>query len=512
MTDTTAPPRRGITGRLLRHDWWFGALVVVVVVIRFGILRAGGAPPTIDGGNWLAYADQLLGDGVRSSSIVYPPMVPVITKAATAAFGLTTGISFMAAVAAAAPGVGLYVALRLMGQDLAALIPAVLVLGAGSVGEAAAWGGFPQLIGFGLMPVVLVLVERLLDRPGSRRALAAGIGFTAILATSHFVATLAALAIVVVVTLAVGAGQRLSPRTAVSVLALFVVPSLWLIPTYAGLTRTFWQTSGPIAFNPLTWDTLLDRIEFLYRDSPWLWRVLIPIAAAAPIVVRKLWRTPMWRTPTAMWAAILLGTAALREARVLYLLTVAAGLGLALLVAGVGRQALRLPTVGSGRTGLALGGVTILLVTQLTLGLRFFDDQVGFYRVLTPELTADLERIPQTQPPGAVLAVTSLRDAPLGWWVEAITKRETYYGAPLHWLLFPDELRRASAANDLFVPPFPTSDRIEMGRRMGVDLILVPTDWIFYSDDLFDEFAADHPGAVVELSKATIAIDPAAAG
>jgi len=512
MTDTTAPPHRGITRHLIRTDWWFGALVAVVIAVRFGILAAGGAPPTIDGGNWLAYADQLLGDGVRSSSIVYPPLVPVIVKVATGIFGLTTGVSFVAALAAVAPAVGLYTALRLMGQDLAALVPAVLVLGAGSVGEASAWGGFPQLIGFGLLPLVLVLVDRALDRAGPRRALAAGIGFAAILATSHFVATLAALAIIVMVAVAVGAGQRPAPRAALGALALFVVPSLWLIPTYAGLARTVWQTSGPVAFNPLTWDTVMDRIEFLYRDTPWLWRVLLPVAASAPIIVRQRWRTPLWRTTAAVWAAIILGTAALREARVLYLATVATGLGLALLLAHLWRQAPRLRHVPSGRQALAVGGVAIVLVAQLVVGLRFFDDQVGFYRVLTPELTADLERIPQTQPPDAILAVTSVRDAPLGWWVEAITKRETYYGAPLHWLLFPDELRRASAANELFVPPFPTTDRMQIAERMGVDLILVPTDWVFYSADLFDEFAADHPDAVLRLSDATVAIDPAAAG
>ena len=40
-------------------DAAFALVVVVMILVRLRILRAGGAPPTIDAGDWLAHGDSI---------------------------------------------------------------------------------------------------------------------------------------------------------------------------------------------------------------------------------------------------------------------------------------------------------------------------------------------------------------------------------------------------------------------------------------------------------------------
>ena len=86
---------------------------------------------------------------------------------------------------------------------------------------------------------------------------------------------------------------------------------------------------------------------------------------------------------------------------------------------------------------------------------------------------------------------------------------ETYYGAPVKWLLFEDEIRRATLANELFIPPFPDETRIRTAAEQGIDLILIPTRWVFYDEDLIDEFTASYPDAVEYVTPELVVIDPA---
>ena len=60
--------------RITMVDLSFVLAVIVVGYFRFRILSAGGAPPTIDSGNWIAYGDTILGRGVRSTAIDEAPV------------------------------------------------------------------------------------------------------------------------------------------------------------------------------------------------------------------------------------------------------------------------------------------------------------------------------------------------------------------------------------------------------------------------------------------------------
>ena len=150
---------------------------------------------------------------------------------------------------------------------------------------------------------------------------------------------------------------------------------------------------------------------------------------------------------------------------------------------------------------------------QFVRSTRFFQQQRDHYGILTPGLVDGIQYITDSTPPGTLVAVTSLNNAPLGWWVEAIAQRPTIYGSPLRWLSFDDEIRRASFANELFVPPFPTAEKLESARNAGIELILIPTAWTFFDDAAIGSLAGEGaPDAVLRLNSDVVVIRPGAVG
>jgi hypothetical protein len=473
----------------------FILFVVGVGVIRFLILRSGGAPPTIDSGNWLAFADSMLGRGVRSSSIVYPPVVPLLAGALVAVFGLVDGISLLGSLAAAMPAVGIYVALRFLGLRLGAFIPGLLLLGASSVGEATAWGGFPQLIGFGLTPIVLVAVDRWLRSWSNGAALTAGALYALVMAVSHFVALTVAIAIVAMVLMAVASPScdTWDWRRRARSLAVFVVPLLPLFPLYLTLGKAYFGTEQSITrAGQFAWSELVDQIEFLYRAFPWLWRTAFTAALVAPVLALSRRETPLWRMLSSLLIAVVAMTVLSREGRFLYFMTVVAGFGIALWIEAFSISAVREQVVAAAGTWsrrLTVGSTILLLAVcmwQLQAGLRFFEMQRNHYGVLNPGLVTAIDYVAGNSAPTDVVAIPSLQDAPIGWWTEAITGREVIYGSPLGWLAFDAERERAAVANQIFAPTFPTEEKLAQASAAGISFIVVPTNWVFYEPEAVD--------------------------
>lgn len=491
--------------------------LVTAFAIRFLVLREGGAPPSVDGGYWLAQGKTIFGSTIPSSEIVYPPLVPLLTLLSVNWLGLTAGVSAVGAAASVAPGFGLYVALRMLGHRWIAIASALLVLGASSVGEATAWGGYPQLIGFGIAPVGLVLFERTTRTLSRRTALATGLVTAALLGTSHFVAAPFALGFAFL--LVIGNLRTVTWRGRLpDVLRcgfLVIAPSVVLIPLYLSLFQAFVGVSREFAFfTPLSWRSLWDSIEFLYRDFAWVWRVVLGLAIAGPFVLRRYSFDPLWKVATAQLLAIMVMLAATREARFVYMLTPYGGIGLALWL----RHATAFPAtprVASGATTrhrylgpVAIATTVVIGLAQISTGVGFFREQRGYYGILTPELVSGIEEVRRTTDSDAVLVVTSLNDAPLGRWVEAIAERETYFGSPLRWLLLEEDIARTSFANELFIPPFPNVQRIREAAKAGIDLMLIPTRWVFFDEKAIAQFAALYPGAITYMTDELVVIDP----
>ncbi len=478
----------------------FAAVTVTMIGIRFVVFASDGAPPTIDAGNWLAFGDSLLGEGARSSSISYPPVVPLLTHAFVAVIGLTNGVSLLAAIAATAPGVGVFVALGSAGLGRARLFPAIVLLGVGSVGEAASWGGFPQLLGMGLLPYGVLATHRFLDDPSRRTAFRFGLVVMAMLAISHFVAA------VLVVASLVGFGTELYQRRSgawvfslVRLSPLVVLPSVWLVPIYLDLIdAVFWNPNEFAELDNLTFSNFFDRLEGIYSDAPFLWRLLIPLTVITPFL---RWPKDRWvvvKVQRSLFLALAVMLFVAAESRYLYLLPTLAMLSVALWI----REAARRLDVGSSRPSvrkqieqrrLLLGVVVVLAVLAQTFaGLRLLDDQRYFFTAMSPPLVEAIELAGEEAGEGGTIAVPSVRNAPIGWWVEALTKRRVVYGSALRWLNFADEVERAAAANTIFTPDFPTEDTVELFSASRVDVVVLPRTWEWFDDDDIADWIAEN--------------------
>ncbi len=504
------PPR---TRQLMAMFW---LLVVAVGAYRLSILLSGGAPATIDSGNWLAFGEQLLGQSGRDSSITYPPLVPVLVTLVTSLVGLQLGVALVGALASLAPGVGMYLGLRRAGLGHIAAGPCLLLLGASSVGEAAAWGGFPQLIGLGLLPITLAVALSHVDAPTRRSAWSLGLLTMASLATSHF------MGIVVVVSVAVVfAASILRTRSLRHTVDLIrtspglMLPSVWLIPVYLRLIdAVVFHPNEFAALDNLTWSNLIDRLELIYPGFPLLWEVLLPIAIVTPLLCWRARAEAVWRLHSVLTSVILLMVLLTRESRYLYLFPLMGVTGIGVWIAQLGPAVGRSTAVSGVRRRAALVAlVAVLIAIQLQSGLGAFREHREFYGVLTPGMIDAIDVADEIGGREGVLAVPSLGDAPIGWWVEALTDGTVYYGSPLRWLNFPDEVERARTANAIFDPSFPSAEATATLRSIGTDVLIVPTRWAWFDEESIRTWVEEHDDVVVAFDhEDVIVLDVRVAG
>ncbi|NOX31318.1 MAG: hypothetical protein GXP35_14900 [Actinobacteria bacterium] len=471
----------------------FGGAVGAMVIVRFVVYSSGGAPPTVDAGNWLAFGDSLLGDGIRDSSISYPPTVPLLTKAAVAMFGLTVGVSLLAAIATAAPAVGLFHTLGAFGIGRLRLVPTLLLLCVGSVSEAAAWGGFPQLLAMGVLPVGVLLGHRLVVGPSRRTAVSFGLALMASFAISHFVSAILVLAVALLVIHHLIRAWSVGWVTAMAKHAIWVLlPLVWLIPIY-------WNLIDAILLNPnefgdldnVTFSNLFNRLEHIYSDAPILWRLMVPLTVVTPWLSWRNRASAQMYVFSSLYFATGLLLVVTRESRYLYLLPMLAMLASSVWLAETeSRYEGATSKLSARQVRLVVAFVVIVLFGQAFGGIRQLDNQRDFYAVMRPPLIDAIEAADDLAGPDEVIAVPSVRGAPIGWWVEALSNNQVLYGSPLRWLNFADEVDRASRANAIFQADFPNSESLELLREADVSVVLVPRTWTWFDHDRVLTWAA----------------------
>ena len=452
----------------------FAAIVLTVGVVRAVVFAIGGGPATVDAGNWIAFGDDLLGADQRSSSLAYPPLIPIVTTLATRWFGVVVGVALVGAVASVLPAISTFWALGAMGVTRLRVVAAAIPLGAGSVGEMAAWGGFPQLVGLALVPVVGVAVDRVLRRGRRADVLLAGAAMAVLAAASHLVLPLG---------VAVAAGTVVARRGwrdwrhLLAATATAIVLSAPLVPTYLDLVAAVFGDPNPAtSLDDLTWSNLRGRVEHLISDVPLLWRLMTILALVGPVLRWHHAPRDLVVFSRVLVGASVLLTFATREGRYLYVLPVVVGFGFAIWVTEIaGRVA-----SPQRRRGAAAGAIVLALVV-IGGGVRVADEQRAFYAVLTPEFVDAVDVAAETTETG-VIAVPSIGNAPVGWWVEALTDEQVLYGSPLRWLNFDDEVRRAEVANEIFAPGFPLPSSVERIDTAGVDVLVIPKRWQFYDE------------------------------
>jgi hypothetical protein len=459
-------------------DFVLIAFLGMVAATRWFVLQPLALPPGADGGNWIAIGRSLVDHTAMPGGVVYPPAVPALALVADLLGKPIEGLKLIATVSSLVPAVGCYAAARICGVGWSALLPAAFLAVASSIGEAAAWGGYPQLIGLGLMAIALASFDRSFRtwRPGW--ATLCGIAFAATLATTHLIAAVTALAAVLLVCihLILRTVPRPSPRGLVAVAGLVLVPSLPLIFVYVPLLQAVYQTLGTHGSAPANATTAMrDFPSHLYREIRAFWYAAQFVGATTPLLYFARRNTKLWPMATSMLAASGVLFVGLHEQRLGYVAPMAAMLGLAAWLDAM-RTSIR-PGIRVSAAMLAVALVPVLGYQSLA-GYHWFRVQTSYYQVLTPDWVGALRYLREQTPSDAVVAVSSNgRLDPTGWWVQGLGRRQALIDTDLEWLNFPDERERTRQAIWIFDPAVSIQESLRRARSDGVAYLLIDKRW-----------------------------------
>lgn len=454
-------------------------MLAAVAVVRWNTFQS--VPSGVDAGNWLAFGHAIHGMPVRSSSIVYPPLVPLLSVGAVNAFGLINGLRLLAVVSGAFPAFAVYTAVRAHAGPWWGAGGALLFGASASIGEAVAWGGYPQLLGIGFLVLFALTLDSSVSSDRWQQSIAAALCLAGALACSDLIGGAAVLTGVVVVALhlLVDRGQRAPWRTLVSRLAVIALPAVVFVPLYSTLFQTLVQSQG-VNGPSFTFGVLGQSLDTTYAEWPGLWRVLYALALIAPLVFVAQRRSFLWRLVVAVDVVTLVGLLAIREFRFVYLLPLAGVLTIGLTanaIAALNRDLWRHVVHG---LALALG---FAVVIELVSGSSEFPTQIRYYTVLTPSMAAVMDWIRAQTPAGTVVAVSATQqDFPLGWWVEGYAERPAVYDADSTLLIYNDERRRVSQAETLFRSGTGVARARQIARSLGAVYLLVDKRWAGYAE------------------------------
>jgi len=499
-------------------------LVVAVLLLGIALDRAlvigrGGEPSGLDFGNWLQLGHQILGHPLRGAAKVsYPPIVPVFAVAVTHVFGLVWGEALAAGFAGIAPSAGVYFAARLCGARWPAVPAVVLLAATSSTGEAVAWGGVPQLVGFGFAAAAIGVAARLMVERSPKFAGSLGGLLLLLGATSHLVFAQTALVLTVLVALRVattrgvlGRGNWWGTRGWLATVAMALGPLVVLVPLYVVLLRTVGQSfasegssrgwAGLVALSRNLW--------IVYRDCPWFWKPALLLATAVPVRLlrRRHRRESLWLVAAALVASLLLQAMWSDESRLAYLAPVAVAFALALWLAS-SRDATTLNDVHR-RPRIAVSVVLVGAVAYASwTGLAFFPKQRAYYGSLVPKGTlAGLDWLRHNTPADALVAVPPERTVPFGWWVQGYGRRAALVGSDDQWLNFPQERQRAEQAVALFTADDPVGDDVmRKADELHVSYLVIPWLWGGLTDSDVNALRRSHPGSVVFDNDALVVV------
>jgi len=489
----------------LRHAWrrtWLAGLAILVLAgFRLLALATGSGPATVDAGNWLAFAHDLLGDGVRSG-VVYPPIVPLGVAACVTALGPTLGVAVAGTIAWAVAPLALWFHGRRAGAATMATVAAIVAGATTATGEVLAWGGFPQLLAVGAVVVAMPFAVTWLREGGRRSLCVVAVGYGVIAFTSHLVLVpaLSALALAVVLGALIGRpGSPGTPRRAAVLAALVAIVILPMVPVYVAILESVLVT-GP--GTRLGW---ADVTRVL--GAGWLvWCLAMTVAPVVLASLRMRRVLPgglpgdLLVAAAALAMAWLATIAATGEVRFLHDVGVIASLSV---LAGV--IALRAAPASASFAREMIVAVALLGgVASSLAGIAAFGAQVDYYRVLDPATEKAVVWLGANTAGDAVVAVPDHAGTPL-WWVEGLAQRRALLASELRWLRFPDERARAVAAATLFYDSdFPSPASVARAAQSGVSYILLPDIAPWNAVDLA---AAPAPWRIAYARDGVIVID-----
>lgn len=448
-------PARARRGRSLADSVVLLGLLAVVLW-RWSLVTAIPGPIGVDAGNWLRLAQALLGR-VDVYDVIVPPLVPVLAGLLDVLVGPLGAARTMAVLASVAPAAGTWWVLRRYRSDGLTVVAALSVALVQPTAAAFAWGGVPQLVGLGLLPVALWSLAVATTTGGRRSWLRAGTIAAIVGLTSTLVSALLAAGGLTLMAVAL---LRRGPSIA-SGLSAALAPLAPVGVLYAVILRRMSLPDGRT-----TAATGLPSLEHGLGAPTSLWVLLLALLAVSALAAVSAPRIDDR-------ALLLVGSLAVAVAGVL--------LGDVRFVAGI-------PTAVAIATVVAPVGVTSTtavrtlaagVLVALTLnGITTQERQLSFYAQFTPRtILEDVTRIAAIIPEGARVAVPPVAGAPTGWWLEA-RGINAAVASRSDWLSFPDE--RAAAADVLALfsaVGWPDRNAADVACAIGAPWLYVPDAW-----------------------------------
>jgi hypothetical protein len=489
------------------------AALVSVAAYRVLTMAASGEPAGLDFGNWLMLGWQTLGQPLEeAASVSYPPIVPLLSVAFTSTFGVVWGTALLAGLASVVPALGFYVGCRLLRIGWPSVPPALLIAAASSSGEAAAWGGVPQLLGLGIASAAFGAAQVSIEGRSVRHAMLLSAALLGLGATSHliFAQAILALALLLLVNAVANPGwfrrgTWLGKDGWLALAAICMLPLTALLPLYARLTATVGQSfatgtrdsadSGLVSF--------ARALVVVYRDAPWAWRLAIVATMATPLMllIRRTEVRGVWTVTIGIALSLWLQAVVAGHGRLVFLMPTAVGFCLA---AGLSWWASTHPT---GFRPLAPSLVAAFVLVASARGLALFPTQQQFYGSIQPPGTvAALDWLRDETPSDALVAVAPVNGAPFGWWVQGYGRRAAMVGSDDRWLNIPEERDRAFEVVALLSSPNPLDQAVlDRAAELGLDYLVLPWAWGGLDPEELTEFRSGRAD-LVEFSNSAMVI------
>ena len=468
--------RRSVVGPMA--DLAVASILAAVIVWRWSLVTTFPGPIGVDSGNWLRLANAMLGR-IDIQDVIVPPLVPLLAGLADALMGPLTTARLLPTVASVAPALGLWIVVRSFRRDAAGVAVVAALAVAPPTAAAFAWGGVPQLVGLGILPIALLAMARAAVRPSGRAwlragALAALVGLTSTLASMLLAAGGVAVLLVAVMRLG---------RAPLAGISMATAPLLPVAGLYAVILSRMSLPEGRT-----TGATGLHALSHGLGEPTGLWLALVTLLSLVVLLALAGRST----TPTTL---LLVGLSAVTVAGVM--------LGDVRFVAGVPTSVAAAAVLLHGPRLLAalVRAVAVAgLLVIATVGVGTQSTQLGFYAQFAPErILDDADRIATIVPAGVTVAVPPVAGAPVGWWLEA-RGVDAAVASRSDWLSFPAERDAASDVLAVFTAPsWPDESTGVAACAIGAPWLYVPTEWGGMDDRALERELASGRLTLVEL-------------
>jgi hypothetical protein len=454
-------------------------LTITVLVYEWYWLSKASLISGSDLGNWLAFAHQLHGNFHRLAAGVYPPLFIELLSRLNELLPDLIALRVLGLMVFLVAIMGFVVAGRLVPITWPAILLVLpIYLTNYYHQDTMAFGGYPEMLAYGLFPVAMVLLYRALAGAGSIWQATTIILIVLLAATHHLTLVLFGLSACILFVLMClrrdAAGRKAVWRRMV-IIGVFTVlislPILWT--TY--LPMLHMMVKQPIGNNavPLILRPLSIPIA-LFRYNPLLGCLLI--VTLLPLLWHYRKQIPSIDIGVSIFLAAFIMLIYPGEIRTRHSLILGISLVMVVVIENILTNVIPRDIPRDKKVYLAMA---FLLPIGLITGNEVYQTNINYpvllniYTVLTPSVAEGLDWLRMNTPEDAVVAATRSNGGVLGWWVEGYGRRKSLYSINSKWLNFEDERGWTEIANTMFSPNVTFDDFEKAIYRSHANYLLI---------------------------------------